>query len=45
VVFAPVSLVVYAGQVTFLVGALMLFALALRNRPWLAGVLCYASPT
>ncbi|MGA0607610.1 glycosyltransferase family 87 protein [Phenylobacterium sp. VNQ135] len=39
VVFAPVSLVVYAGQVTFLVGALMLFALALRNRPWLAGVL------
>lgn len=39
VVFGPVSLVIYAGQVTFLVGALMLFALALRDRPWLAGVL------
>lgn len=39
VLLAPVSLVAYCGQVTFLVGALMLAALTLKARPWLAGVL------
>lgn len=39
VLLPPVALVAYCGQVTFLVGGLMLLALALRDRPLIAGLL------
>lgn len=35
----PIALVAYCGQVTFLIGGLILAGLALRDRPILAGVL------
>ncbi|HWE45582.1 MAG TPA: glycosyltransferase family 87 protein [Caulobacteraceae bacterium] len=38
-IMPPVALVAYCGQVTFLMGGLVLAGLSLRNRPILAGVL------
>lgn len=35
----PVVLVLLAGQLTFLIGGLVMAAMALKNRPWLCGVL------
>jgi len=39
ILLPPVALVAYCGQVTFLVGGLMLLALALKDRPLTAGLL------